>query len=77
MDHRNFDEHFEILALLTNEQIRVSSDDQKYYKIYLQMRRAQYEAYREKGRISAQMYKEESKCLNKKPILKVFYYAIP
>ena len=41
LDHRKFDDHFEILALLTNEQIRVSSlveNDQKYYKIYLQMR---------------------------------------
>jgi hypothetical protein len=68
LDHRNFDEHFEILALLTNEQIRVSSDDQKYYKIYLQMRRAQYEACKEERRTT----NKESKCLNKKPISKVF-----
>ena len=52
-----FDEHFEILALLTNEHIRTSSltdDDEKYYKACLQMRRAHYEICREKRRISTQ-----------------------
>ena len=37
MDHRKFDEHFEILTLLTNEHIKVFSlteDDEKYYKAY-------------------------------------------
>src|ERR1700722_3961095 len=49
LDHRKFDEHFEILTLLTNEHIKVFSlteDDEKYYKVHLQMRRAQYEVCR-------------------------------
>src|SRR3984957_13140256 len=64
LDHEKFDEHFEILALLTNEQIRVSSlaeDDEKYYKAHLQMRRARYEAFKEKRRISAQTYLENKR----------------
>ena len=63
LDHRTFDEHFEILALLTNEQIKVSSlaeEDEKYYKTYLQIRREQYEAYREKRRISSHTYIERN-----------------
>ena len=62
LDHRTFDEHFEILALLTNEQIKVSSlaeEDEKYFKAYLQIKRAQYEVCREKRRISSHMYIEK------------------
>ena len=62
LDHRTFNEHFEILALLTNEQIKVSSlaeEDEKYFKAYLQIKRAQYEVCREKRRISSHMYIEK------------------
>ena len=34
LDHRKVDEHFEILTLLTNEHIKVFTDDEKYYKAY-------------------------------------------
>ena len=62
-----FDEHFEILALLTNEHIRTSSltdDDEKYYKAC-----EKSSLCREKRRISTQMYKD----FNKKSVSKVFY----
>jgi len=59
-DHRYFDEHFEIMALLTNENIRameLGPEDRQYYRAYLKERRnlaeeklekrkRQYEAYR-------------------------------
>lgn len=41
-DHRSFDEHFEIMALLTNENIQameLGPEDRKYYRSYLKERR--------------------------------------
>jgi hypothetical protein len=60
-DHRFFDEHFEIMGLLTNEHIRVmelTAEDRSYYRAYLKERRSTAEEKLEKRRRQYAGYKE-------------------
>lgn len=59
LDHKDFDNHFEILLYLTNEHIKNTSlagADADYYRGYLEKRQKKFQEIREKRKASAERY---------------------
>lgn len=64
LDHSEFDSHFLILSLLTNEHIRVNNlteEDRIYYLNLLKEQRERYEQRRRKRHAQAEKYREKKR----------------
>ncbi len=61
LDHKSFDEHFAICALLTNEHIKnyeLADDDARFYNALSVEQRKRFEERTEKRRVSAEQYQQ-------------------